>query len=49
MTSFIIQNFGFDKFEVNNYAMSARALEHNGGWNHQSIWNGEKFADFMKS
>ena len=45
-TEYVIQNFGFDEFEINNYAMSGRALMHNFL---APIWTGEKFNDFMNS
>lgn len=52
---YLIQNFGTDEFEVHNYAMSARSFLHAGvpnfteKINMASMWNGEKFNDFMNS
>ena len=46
LADFIVQNFGFDQFEVDNYAMSARSLMND---SRAPIWQGEKFDAFMKS
>ena len=46
LTEYIIQNFGLDEFEVDNYAMSARSLMND---TRAPIWQGEKFDAFMKS
>ena len=49
LADLLVENYGIDKYEVNNYAMSSRALCHDGGWNNASIWKGEKFDDFVNS
>ena len=49
LAEYIIKNYGLNRFEVNNFAMSARALAHDGGWAKAPIWKGEKFDSFVQS